>query len=160
MNFAYRYYLLLLNNWNATYAGCGSYINNDLDKLASQLTLDTAASDQLGCCGKHGICSHEVLQDEVPGPIPRPNHKMVGRKASFKLSWGCNGDKNGQHKHDFVSFEKGDITTTERSNKQVGSLVLFNSFWNGREVGQKILDQTTFALLSFTDDKYFAFRSY
>ena len=145
MNFAYRYYLLLLNNWNATYAGCGSCISNDLDKLASQLTLDTAASDQLGCCGKHGICSHEVLQDKVPGPIPRPNHKMVGRKASFKLSWGCNGDKNGQHKHDFVSFEKGDITTAERSNKQVGSLVLFNSFWNGREVGQKILDQTTFA---------------
>ena len=139
MNFAYRYYLLLLNNWNATYAGCGSCISNDLDKLASQLTLDTAASDQLGCCGKHGICSHEVLQDKVPGPIPRPNHKMVGRKASFKLSWGCNGDKNGQHKHDFVSFEKGDITTAERSNKQVGSLVLFNSFWNGREVGQKFL---------------------
>jgi len=38
-----------------------------------------------------------------------------------------------------VSFEKGDITTTERSNKQVGSLVLLNSFWNGREVGQKFL---------------------
>nr|CAB3479474.1 unnamed protein product [Digitaria exilis] len=104
--------------------GCGSYISNDLDKLASQLTLETSASDQLGCCGKHGICSHEVLQDEVPGPIPRPNHKMVGRKASFKLSWGCNGDKNGQHKHDFVSFEKGDITTAERSNKQVRSFIL------------------------------------
>jgi NAD+ kinase len=43
----------------------------------------------------------------------------VSRKASFRLSWGCNGDKNGQHKHDFVSFEKGDITTAERSNKQI-----------------------------------------
>ena len=32
-------------------------------------------------------------------------------QAPFKLSWGCNGDNNGQHKHDFVSFEKGDITT-------------------------------------------------
>jgi hypothetical protein len=113
-------------------AGYNSCISNDLDKLASQLTLETPAPDQLGCCGKHGICAHEVLQDEVPGPIPRSNHKVVGRKASFKLSWGCNGDKNGQHKHDFVSFEKGDITTAERSNKQVGPFVLFNSFLNGR----------------------------
>ncbi|GJN16689.1 hypothetical protein PR202_gb03708 [Eleusine coracana subsp. coracana] len=88
----------------------------------NQLTLETPVSDQSGCCGKHGICSHEVLQDEVPGPNPRSSHKMVGRKASFKLSWGCNGDKNGQHKHDFVSFEKGDITTAERSNKQAASL--------------------------------------
>jgi len=114
-----KYELEMAHKQQSKVKGCGSYINNDLDKLASQLTLDTAASDQLGCCGKHGICSHEVLQDEVPGPIPRSNHKMVGRKASFKLSWGCNGDKNGQHKHDFVSFEKGDITTTERSNKQI-----------------------------------------
>ena len=113
-------------------AGYNSCISNDLDKLASQLTLETPAPDQLGCCGKHGICAHEVLQDEVPGAIPRSNHKVVGRKASFKLSWGCNGDKNGRHKHDFVSFEKGDITTAERSNKQVGPFVLFNSFWNGR----------------------------
>jgi NAD+ kinase len=53
---------------------------------------------------------------------------MVGRKASFKLSWGCNGDKNGQHKHDFVSFEKGDITTAERSSKQVRPFLMSNSF--------------------------------
>ncbi|PWZ08699.1 putative NAD kinase 1 [Zea mays] len=98
------------------YSSC---ISNNLDKLASQLTLETPAPDQLGCCGKHGICAHQVLQDEVPGPIPRSNHKVGGRKAPFKLSWGCNGDKNGQHKHDFVSFEKGDITTAERSNKQI-----------------------------------------
>ncbi|AQK98114.1 NAD(H) kinase 1 [Zea mays] len=99
--------------------GYSSCISNNLDKLASQLTLETPAPDQLGCCGKHGICAHQVLQDEVPGPIPRSNHKVGGRKAPFKLSWGCNGDKNGQHKHDFVSFEKGDITTAERSNKQI-----------------------------------------
>ncbi|KAG2603393.1 probable NAD kinase 1 [Panicum virgatum] len=115
----HKYELEMAHKQQSKIKGCGSCISNDLDKLASQLTLDTAASDQLGCCGKHGICSHEVLQDKVPGPIPRPNHKMVGRKASFKLSWGCNGDKNGQHKHDFVSFEKGDITTAERSNKQI-----------------------------------------
>lgn len=41
------------------------------------------------------------------------------RQASFKLSWGCNGEKNGQHKHDIVSFERGNITTAARSSKQV-----------------------------------------
>lgn len=96
--------------------------------MASQLSLEAPASDQTVCCGNNGICSHEVLQDEVPGPNPRPSLSMVGRKASFRLSWGCNGNKNGQHKHDFVSFEKGDITTAERSSKQVELLLLFVSF--------------------------------
>nr|CAB3461617.1 unnamed protein product [Digitaria exilis] len=41
------------------------------------------------------------------------------QEAPFRLLWGCDGDKNGQHKRDFVSFEKGDIKTAERSNKQV-----------------------------------------
>ncbi|ONM34381.1 NAD kinase 1 [Zea mays] len=114
-----KYELETAHKHRSKIKGYSSCINNDLDKLVSQLTLETPTSDQLGCCGKHGICAHEILQDEVPGPIPRSNHKVVGRKASFKLSWGCNGDKNGQHKHDFVSFEKGDITTAERSNKQI-----------------------------------------
>ncbi|XP_066313372.1 probable NAD kinase 1 [Miscanthus floridulus] len=114
-----KYELETAHKQQSKIKGYNSCISNDLDKLASQLTLETPAPDQLGCCGKHGICAHEVLQDEVPGAIPRSNHKVVGRKASFKLSWGCNGDKNGQHKHDFVSFEKGDITTAERSNKQI-----------------------------------------
>ena len=98
---------------------CGTCTDDNLGKMASQLSLEAPASDQTGCCGNHGICSHEVLQDEVPGPNPRPSLSMVGRKASFRLSWGCNGNKNGQHKHDFVSFEKGDITTAERSSKQI-----------------------------------------
>ncbi|KAM0822079.1 hypothetical protein ACQ4PT_071738 [Festuca glaucescens] len=98
---------------------CGSCTDDNLEKLARQITLETPASDQTACCGNHEICSHEVLRDEVPGSSRRSSHKMVGRKASFKLSWGCNGNKNGQHKHDFVSFEKGDITTAERSNKQI-----------------------------------------
>ncbi|WVZ67378.1 hypothetical protein U9M48_016464 [Paspalum notatum var. saurae] len=114
-----KYELEMAHKQQSEIKGNSSYISSDLDELASKLTLETPAPDRLGCCGKHGICSHEVLQDEVPGPIPRSNHKMVGRKASFKLSWGCNGDKNGQHKHDFVSFEKGDITTAERSSKQI-----------------------------------------
>uniref|UniRef100_A0A453GQ85 NAD(+) kinase n=1 Tax=Aegilops tauschii subsp. strangulata TaxID=200361 RepID=A0A453GQ85_AEGTS len=98
---------------------CGTCTDDNLGKMTSQLSLEAPASDQTGCCGNHGICSHEVLQDEVPGPNPRPSLSMVGRKASFRLSWGCNGNKNGQHKHDFVSFEKGDITTAERSSKQI-----------------------------------------
>ncbi|KAL6616725.1 hypothetical protein ACP70R_038995 [Stipagrostis hirtigluma subsp. patula] len=114
-----KYELEMAHKQQTKIKGCGTCTSNDLGKLASQLTLETPASDQTVCCGKHGICSHEVLQDEIPGANPRSNHKMVGRKASFKLSWGCNGDKNGQHKHDFVSFEKGDITTAERSNKQI-----------------------------------------
>lgn len=98
---------------------CGTCTDDNLGKMASQLSLEAPASDQTVCCGNNGICSHEVLQDEVPGPNPRPSLSMVGRKASFRLSWGCNGNKNGQHKHDFVSFEKGDITTAERSSKQI-----------------------------------------
>jgi hypothetical protein len=48
-------------------------------------------------------------------------------QASFRLSWGFNGEKNGQHKHDVVSFEKGDITTASRSNKQVHKLPSISS---------------------------------
>lgn len=41
------------------------------------------------------------------------------KQASFKLSWCCKGEKSDQKKHDVVSFEKGNITTAERSSKQV-----------------------------------------
>lgn len=74
----------------------------------------TEQSDR--CCGKHGICSHEILRNEVTDPI---TSKLATGKASFRLSWGCNGEKSGQHKHDIVSFEKGNITTAERSSKQI-----------------------------------------
>ncbi|XP_072976564.1 putative NAD kinase 3 isoform X2 [Typha angustifolia] len=69
------------------------------------------------CCGNHGICSQEILRNG--GIVSKSARKMVGRKASFRLSWGCNGDKSGQHKHEVVSFEKGNITTAERSSKQI-----------------------------------------
>ncbi|XP_030951675.1 NAD(H) kinase 1 isoform X1 [Quercus lobata] len=68
----------------------------------------------LTCCGRNGICSHEVLRDGEPGS----DSKMV-RKASFKLSWRCKGEQSDQHKHDIVSFERGNITTAERSSKQI-----------------------------------------
>ncbi|KAK4793353.1 hypothetical protein SAY86_023788 [Trapa natans] len=68
------------------------------------------------CCGKEGICCEEVLLDGEADPR---NHNKMMRKASFKLSWMCKGEKSDQHKHDIVSFEKGDITTASRSSKQI-----------------------------------------
>ncbi|KAM0838080.1 hypothetical protein ACQ4PT_061217 [Festuca glaucescens] len=99
--------------------GCSNCVKDKLEHLASKLTLETASADQTGCCGDHGICSRQILQDQSPGHDQKLDDKIVGRKAPFRLSWGYNEDKNGQHKHDFVSFEKGDITTAERSNKQI-----------------------------------------
>ncbi|KAJ0978771.1 hypothetical protein J5N97_014245 [Dioscorea zingiberensis] len=72
------------------------------------------------CCGKHGICSHEILWDEAPQSNSKLAQEMAdAKKASFKLCWGCNGEKSGQHKHEIVSFERGNITTAERSSKQI-----------------------------------------
>ncbi|KAG6402829.1 hypothetical protein SASPL_135042 [Salvia splendens] len=71
------------------------------------------------CSGKNDICAHEVLRDGESGSGCTPaSHKMM-RKASFKLSWYCKGEKSDRHKHDVVSFEKGNITTAERSSKQI-----------------------------------------
>ena len=45
-------------------------------------------------------------------------------QASFKLSWGCKGQQaNDQHKKEIVSFESGNITTADRSSKQVWTIV-------------------------------------
>ncbi|KAJ3676271.1 hypothetical protein LUZ60_003683 [Juncus effusus] len=102
--------------------GCPCCMNGKIENSIDQLKLDDLLSseEKIECCGNHGICSHhQILGDEIPNPISNSAYKMVTRKASFRLSWGFNGDQNGQHKHDFVSFEKGDITTAERSNKQI-----------------------------------------
>ncbi|KAI3511383.1 hypothetical protein L1887_18536 [Cichorium endivia] len=68
--------------------------------------------------GKNGIYSHEVLRDNENNSYSNIHRKLI-RKASFKLHWCCNGEKNDQHKRDVVSFEKGNITTAERSSKQI-----------------------------------------
>jgi hypothetical protein len=47
------------------------------------MALDTASIDQTSCCGNHGICSHQILQDECPGPNRKPDEKIVGRKVSL-----------------------------------------------------------------------------
>ncbi|XP_038695050.1 NAD(H) kinase 1-like isoform X3 [Tripterygium wilfordii] len=70
------------------------------------------------CCMEHGICSHEVLRDGGTDSDSNMVNKMM-RKASFKLSWWCKGENDDQHKHDIVSFERGNITTAERSSKQI-----------------------------------------
>lgn len=41
------------------------------------------------------------------------------QQASIKLSWSSEGEQSEQHKHDIVSFENGNITTTKLSSKQV-----------------------------------------
>ncbi|XP_060197201.1 NAD(H) kinase 1 isoform X3 [Lycium barbarum] len=99
---------------------------------------DGAAEKSDRCCGEHGICSHQVLRDGehdhdasvVPNKMIRKNElrhviiywfgdKIFPSCASFKLSWCCKGEKSDQKKHDIVSFEKGNITTAERSSKQI-----------------------------------------
>ncbi|CAN1750986.1 NAD(H) kinase 1 [Linum perenne] len=67
----------------------------------------------------NGICSHEILQDGEAGPNANAVRNRMMRKASFKLSWWCKGDNGDQHKHDIVSFEKGNITTAGRTSKQI-----------------------------------------
>ncbi|KAJ4977743.1 hypothetical protein NE237_008523 [Protea cynaroides] len=87
--------------------------------ISDQREMTNLANDQSErCCGKHGICSHEVLKDGEAESNPMVVRNIM-KKASFKLQWGCNGEKNGQHKHDVVSFESGNITTAERSSKQI-----------------------------------------
>ncbi|KAI3461126.1 hypothetical protein Pfo_017789 [Paulownia fortunei] len=71
------------------------------------------------CTGKEDICAHEVLQDGEPDFDSSAAQNKMMKKASFKLSWCCKGEKSDRHKHDIVSFEKGNITTAERSSKQI-----------------------------------------
>ncbi|CAH8261265.1 unnamed protein product [Arabidopsis lyrata] len=72
-------------------------------------------AQEISSNGMERICSHEVLQD---GGFNSFTNKLK-RKASFKLSWGCKGMANDQHKKEIVSFERGNISTAERSSKQI-----------------------------------------
>ncbi|MBA0658120.1 hypothetical protein Goklo_010354 [Gossypium klotzschianum] len=93
---------------------CGKVKNSG--KLMQQNELDKIFDE---CCMKHGICSHEVLRDRGSDSSSNVDRSKMMRKASFKLSWWCKGENGDQHKHDIVSFEKGNITTAERSSKQI-----------------------------------------
>ncbi|XP_062014891.1 NAD(H) kinase 1 isoform X1 [Rosa rugosa] len=106
--------------------------NRDDERIENLARRSNDQSEQ--CCGSNGICSHEVLRDgecdtdskshEVlrDGECDTDSKSLLykfARKASFKLSWCCKGDQSDQHKHDIVSFERGNITTAERSSKQI-----------------------------------------
>ncbi|KAL8129355.1 hypothetical protein V2J09_018510 [Rumex salicifolius] len=85
---------------------------------------DEAVDGPIGngkCCGKNGICNHEVLRDgevECKSGLENGKSKTM-RKASFKLAWNCKDENSKQYKHDVVSFARGDIMTTQRSSKQI-----------------------------------------
>ncbi|KAL3653354.1 NAD kinase 1 [Castilleja foliolosa] len=89
--------------------------------LENRTALSEENSDQCELCsGKDDISAQEILRDGESNSDSSaivPNKMM--RKASFKLSWYCKGEKCDRHKHDIVSFEKGNITTAERSSKQI-----------------------------------------
>ncbi|XP_051118711.1 NAD(H) kinase 1-like [Andrographis paniculata] len=88
--------------------------------LEDQRAFSDDNSDQCDLCsGKDDICAHEVLRDGEPDMDSFPSTNKFTRKASFKLSWCCKGEKSDRYKHDVVSFEKGNITTAERSSKQI-----------------------------------------
>lgn len=102
----------------------GGHCSELNDKRAEKLVDRTVLSNETGeqcelCSGKDDICAHEVLQDGESDSASSEVQNRMMRKASFKLSWCCNGEKSDRHKHDIVSFEKGNITTAERSSKQI-----------------------------------------
>lgn len=94
-------------------------IVNDLESAPNQKTLYMHGEPYMG---KHDICSHDILQDKATEYKSKSsfadNHAT--KKVPFRLSWGCNTrGLSGQHKQDIVSFEKGNITTAERSSRQI-----------------------------------------
>lgn len=106
----------------------GTANSNELAAIGSMgLSLDQSGKGQSlqelngYCCGKDGICSHEVLgrQSVSSESDLMEKTKQSIEKAGFTLAWGCAGMKNRQHKHDVVSFENGSIKTAVRSSKQI-----------------------------------------
>ncbi|CAN6925201.1 unnamed protein product, partial [Brassica oleracea] len=90
----------------------------EMDHIAKSPRLHVPENGKSARYALERICAHEVLQDCEPNSPIGSNNKLK-RKASFKLSWGCKGQANDQHKKDIVSFESGNITTADRSSKQI-----------------------------------------
>ncbi|CAN8258597.1 unnamed protein product [Cochlearia groenlandica] len=98
---------------------CGEESNGkEIEHLAKSPRLHVEQKGKLGKSSLERICAHEVLQDGDSNSCNGSNNKLK-RKASFKLSWGCKGHVNDQHKKEIVSFEKGNISTADRSSKQI-----------------------------------------
>ncbi|GMH22241.1 hypothetical protein Nepgr_024084 [Nepenthes gracilis] len=70
-----------------------------------------AIGQTLKCCGKNGICTHEILRDGEADSDCESVKNGKKKKASFKLAWYCKGENSDQYKHDVVSFARGNITT-------------------------------------------------
>ncbi|XP_052188859.1 NAD(H) kinase 1-like [Diospyros lotus] len=90
------------------------------DSLTDQLVVSNQAYRQSETFSvKHINCSHQPLRDgELDCDSDMAQNKNM-RKASFKLSWHCKDENSEQQKHEIISFESGNITTAERSCKQV-----------------------------------------
>ncbi|KAF4384135.1 hypothetical protein F8388_001373 [Cannabis sativa] len=91
--------------------------HSDGKKIENIACQSTVRIEQ--CRENNGICSHEVLRDGATNSDFKMVNDKFTRKVSFKLSWCCKGEQSDQHKHDIVSFEKGNITTAERNRKQI-----------------------------------------
>lgn len=90
------------------------------ESLADSFERHSLEEQNGHCCGKDGICSHEVLGRKAVLSESNSMQDMNScKKASFTLSWGCAGVRSRQHKHDVVSYEGGNITTALRSSKQI-----------------------------------------
>ncbi|KAF9665642.1 hypothetical protein SADUNF_Sadunf16G0144200 [Salix dunnii] len=113
---------------------CNGDINaQQMENSTSQPRLRNEANEQSENCCINGLCSHEFLHDGETDSRGKAVQKKMMRKvhsitcldgnqlvlASFKLSWRCKGDESDQHKHDIVSFERGNITAAGRSSKQI-----------------------------------------
>lgn len=97
----------------------GDFDEERTENSTNQSLLSNGANEQSENCCTNGICSHEILQDRESNSDSKMVNNRIMRKASFKLSWCCKGENSDQHKHDVVSFERGNITTAERSSKQI-----------------------------------------
>ncbi|XP_011045414.1 PREDICTED: NAD(H) kinase 1-like isoform X1 [Populus euphratica] len=113
---------------------CNGDINTQqMENSTNQHMLRNEANEQSENCCTNGLCSHEILHDgETDSHAKAVQNKMMRKVhsitcldgnqlvlASFKLSWWCKGDISDQHKHDIVSFERGNITAAGRSSKQI-----------------------------------------
>jgi NAD+ kinase len=110
--------LKLEDNKEQSAEGCNGKLDNGRTENSNQVLNQGIANPAKGCT-ENGICSHEVLHNGESDTCSNLDYKKMMRKASFKLSWCCKGEDSEQHKHDIVSFERGNITTAERSSKQI-----------------------------------------
>ncbi|KAL3580056.1 hypothetical protein D5086_017891 [Populus alba] len=90
-----------------------------VENSTNQPMLRNETNEQSENWSTNGLCSHEILHDGETNSQAKAVPSRIMRKASFKLSWRCKGDISDQHKHDIVSFERGNITAAGRSSKQI-----------------------------------------